>query len=206
MSLSSEFLAANPPTEFDEIQGYSQQIASADAERFVEWLETEGHRRPVNLNIVADFLNENGWPIIFRNLRIAYFWTRAEGLHVYGEPEVEEPEQAKIKYTGPTVQRAFLSPEAQQEEADLVSTLRELDRVAPARQDSWKRPTVDVSPEFRELVHKSRAANRNGGKVRHMSEAEARAQIAIQMPHLRIDSPEYNMWTARLQFNQNSND
>jgi len=208
MSLADDFLQANPPLEIDHFgEAYTQEFASAEAERFNEWIEKEGYPRASNMGILQQWLDVNNFAICFYNLKVAYFWCRTEGLLIFDTSEADEPEpETKIPYSKPTVLRATLTPEAQQENAELVSTLRELDRVAPARQDSWKRPTVDVSPEFRELVHKSRAANRNGGKVRHMSEAEARAQIAIQMPHLKIDSPEYNAWTARLQFNQNSDD
>lgn len=196
MSLSSEFLAANPPTEFAEVKGYSQEIAEQDAIRFNDWLTKEGYERPNNLGILQEFLDTNNWPITFYNLRVAFFWTRAEGLLTY-TIESDEPEP-KVKYNGPpTVMRVQKDSKELEAERAETARLRALDANSPRSQKK-----IDVGQELRAAYIESRNANRNGGKKSHMSEGQARAEIAAKFPELKPDTIPYNEWVARLRFVQ----
>jgi hypothetical protein len=194
-SMSQLFLQANPPEE--HFSGYSQEFASAEAQRFIEWFEKEGYERPTNCDILQQWLDVNNFPVTYRNLRIAFIWARTEGLLTYDAPEADEPE-VRVKYSRPTVLRVQKTEAEKEEEAELVSVLRELDRITPR-----SKKKIDVGSGLREEYQKSLRANRNGGKTRHMSLGEARAQVSKQFPELKLDTPAYSEWVARLQFNQN---
>jgi hypothetical protein len=202
-SLGQQFINAN---SFDEFwPEYDQQFAEAETEKFLAKVAKEypGEYIPsLHAKTFADFFEVNSIPYTCRDLMICFIYCRAEKLLEKAPVEAEEPEQAK-KYTGPTTQRVFLSPEDQQTEADERKRPRELDNSPRSKKK------VDVGQDLRReyIATLNRNAGKSpAGKIRHMDEGIARAQTARDFPSLKLDSPEFNLQVARLCFNQYSDD
>lgn len=195
MSIAAEFIRANPLEDFFE--GYSVEFALADAERFVEWTEKQNvgwDGSPANVKTLQDWLTVNECPITFRNLQIGFYWLRAEGL--LEKEKQTEPSESNAKYSRPVVQRVVKTDEQKAEEAAEIAGIG---TIGPGVRRGGK---LDVDPNLRAAYQKSLVAKRNGGKKPHMSEGQARAQIAAQFPELKPDSAAYNEWVARLRFDQ----
>ena len=205
MSIGTEFIAANPFDEF--FDGYSVEIAHAETARFMEWVAKEYPGEyvgsPTNVKTFTAFFDANEIPYTFRNCRIAFVYLRCEGLFEKETSDAESEPEPKVKYSRPTIMRAFKTAEDRQQDAELVSTLREIDRATRSPKDAWNRSTVDVCPDLRRLVADSRAANRNQGKKKHFSLGESRAMVSAQHPDIPADSPRFNEFVAWLMYDQN---
>jgi hypothetical protein len=191
MSLSEDFLRANPPQ--DHFEGYSQEFAEQEAIRFNQWIEKEGYKRPTNLGILQEWLDVNDWPVTFFNLRVAFIWARAEELLTYA-PEVDETDEPKVKYSGPQVMRVQKTAEELEAERGETSRLRALDN------SSRSAKKISVGQDLRREYQESLVNNRNGGKTKHLNLGEARAYVSGKFPELKVDSVSYNEWVSRMMF------
>lgn len=197
-SLGTRFLSAN---SFDEFwDGYNQAFAEAETERFRQWVADAypGQYSPTTQNVktFADFFEVNAIPYTLHNLKLAFIYLRAENLLEKQQPDAEE-ELIPHKYTHAKILRV------QKTEEQKASEAHEIAAIGPIGPGVRRGGKLDVDPKLRTAYQRSLQENKHGGKKRHMSEGEARAQTARDFPHLKPDSPEFLKWTARLQFDQN---